>query len=99
MSEQTTQTQDTSQKVNFSFWGKVMKYVFRFWKILLGMLLSIITQAGTDAAFPLFTQYAIDHYDPTVIGYEWDEDNPRIQLEPRGERGYIELRAIRKQQV
>ncbi len=47
----------------------------------------------------LAVQYAIDHYDPTVIGYEWDEDNPRIQLEPRGERGYIELRAIRKQQV
>ena len=47
----------------------------------------------------LAIQYAIDHYDPTVIGYEWDEDNPRIQLEPRGERGYIELRAIRKQQV
>lgn len=41
-------------------------------------------------------QYAIDHYDPTTIGYEWDDSNPRIQLEPRGERGYIELRAIRK---
>ena len=24
----------------------------------------------------------------------WDETNPRIQLEPRGERGYIELKAI-----
>lgn len=23
--------------------------------------------------------------------YEWDESNPRIQLEPRGDRGYIEL--------
>ena len=29
-----------------------------------------------------------------VIGYSWDETNPRIQLEPRGERGYIELKAI-----
>ena len=47
----------------------------------------------------LAVQYAIDHYDPSVIGYEWDKDNPRIQLEPRGERGYIELRAIRKQQA
>ena len=28
MSEINTQAQDTSQKVNFSFWGKVMKYVF-----------------------------------------------------------------------
>ena len=46
----------------------------------------------------LAVQYAIDHYDPSVIGYEWDEESPRIQLEPRGERGYIELRAIKKQQ-
>ena len=47
----------------------------------------------------LAVQYAIDHYDPSVIGYEWDQENPRIQLEPRGERGYIELRAIKKQQA
>ena len=47
----------------------------------------------------LAIQYAIDHYDPSVIGYEWDGESPRIQLEPRGERGYIELRAIKKQRV
>ena len=41
-------------------------------------------------------QQAMDRYDPAIIGYEWDDSNPRIQLEPRGERGYIELRAIRK---
>lgn len=39
---------------------------------------------------------AIDKYDPSVIGYAWDDSNPRIQLEPKGERGYIELRAVRK---
>lgn len=39
-------------------------------------------------------QHAIDGYDPSVIGYRWDDSNPRIQLEPRGERGYIELRAV-----
>jgi len=38
---------------------------------------------------------AIERYDPSVIGYAWDERNPRIQLEPRGKRGYIELLAIR----
>lgn len=38
---------------------------------------------------------AMDRYDPRVIGYEWDDANPRIQLEPRGERGYIELRAVK----
>ena len=38
---------------------------------------------------------AMDRYDPSVIGYAWDDTNPRIQLEPCGERGYIELRAVR----
>ena len=41
-------------------------------------------------------QYSIDRYDPTLIGYQWDDDNPRIKLEPRGERGYIELRAVKR---
>ena len=35
-------------------------------------------------------------YDPAFIGYEWDEENPRIQLEPRGERGYIELAPVKE---
>ena len=40
-------------------------------------------------------QSAIKKYDPSVIGYKWDSDNPRIQLEPIGSRGYIELLAIK----
>lgn len=39
-------------------------------------------------------QNAIEKYDPTLIGYKWDDENPRIQLEPIGKRGYIELKAI-----
>lgn len=42
--------------------------------------------------------HAMGRYDPSIIGYQWDNANPRIQLEPRGERGYIELKAVRKQQ-
>ena len=38
----------------------------------------------------------MDGYDPSIIGYRWDDENPRIQLEPRGRRGYIELRAVRR---
>ena len=41
-------------------------------------------------------QHAINSYDPSAIGYQWDNSNPRIQLEPIGTRGYIELRAIKK---
>ncbi|MBQ3762274.1 MAG: AraC family transcriptional regulator [Clostridia bacterium] len=35
-------------------------------------------------------------YNPAFIGYKWDETNPRIQLEPIGERGYIELVPVKK---
>lgn len=39
-------------------------------------------------------QAAMDQYDPAVIGYCWGDEHPRIQLEPVGTRGYIELRAV-----
>lgn len=39
---------------------------------------------------------AMDRYDPSVIGCTWDERNPRIQLEPVGTRGYMELKAIKR---
>ena len=39
-------------------------------------------------------QNAMDSYDPTIIGYKWDDSNPRIQLEPIGTRGYIEMKAV-----
>ena len=38
---------------------------------------------------------AIKKYDPRSIGYEWDNSNPRIQLEPIGTRGYIELLPVK----
>lgn len=39
---------------------------------------------------------SIEKYDPSVIGYSWDNKNPRIQLEPVGTRGYIELLPVKK---
>ena len=44
----------------------------------------------------LALERAMDRYDPTLIGFGWDDESPRIQLEPRGERGYIELRAVKR---
>ena len=38
---------------------------------------------------------AIKKYNPEVMGYEWDDSNPRIQLEPIGTRGYIELHPVK----
>lgn len=35
-------------------------------------------------------------YDPSLIGYVWDDENPRIQLEPIGTRGYIELLPVKQ---
>ena len=40
-------------------------------------------------------QLSIKKYDPTMIGYAWDHQNPRIQLEPIGSRGYIELLPVK----
>lgn len=40
-------------------------------------------------------QEAIKKYNPAAIGYQWDEENPHIQLEPVGTRGYIELAAVK----
>lgn len=41
------------------------------------------------------TWQAIAKYNPVTYGYEWDSEQPRFQLEPRGERGYIEARPIK----
>lgn len=38
---------------------------------------------------------AIEKYDPSAIGYTLDPENPRIQLEPIGSRGYIEMIAVK----
>ena len=38
---------------------------------------------------------AIKKYNPNTIGYAWDDSNPRIQLEPIGTRGYIELHPVK----
>ena len=40
-------------------------------------------------------QMAIDKYDPSVNGFSKDLKSPRIQLEPIGTRGYIELLPIK----
>lgn len=40
-------------------------------------------------------QAAIEKYDPRLTGHCWDDANPRIQLEPVGTRGYIELRPVK----
>lgn len=44
-------------------------------------------------------QHAMNEYYPTIMGYQWDDENPRIQLEPIGTRGYIELRAVKRRNV
>jgi len=38
---------------------------------------------------------AIKEFKPELYGYTYDTENPRFQLEPRGERGYIEGWPIR----
>ena len=38
---------------------------------------------------------AIKKYHPETVGYCWDTSNPRIQLEPIGARGYMELHPVK----
>lgn len=47
-----------------------------------------------DAISEVWT--AMKKYNPGIINCVWDDSQPRIQLAPIGERGYIELRAIRE---
>ena len=44
-------------------------------------------------------QESMKKYQPTIIGYEWDDANPRIQLEPIGKRGYIEMLAVKRKSL
>lgn len=39
-------------------------------------------------------QRSAKKYDPSLLGLMWDKENPRIQLEPIGTRGYIELYSV-----
>ena len=41
-------------------------------------------------------QTATSRYNPAANGYVWDDSQPRIQLEPVGSRGYIELLPVKK---
>jgi AraC-like DNA-binding protein len=37
----------------------------------------------------------IEKYDPSRMGLEWNPDAPKIQMEPIGSRGYMELHPVR----
>lgn len=41
-------------------------------------------------------QTAVSRYNPASQGLEWDSENPKIQLEPVGARGYIELWPVKQ---
>ncbi|MDO5520302.1 MAG: helix-turn-helix transcriptional regulator [bacterium] len=41
-------------------------------------------------------QLAIEKYRPEAMGYRFDQENPRVQLEPIGARGYIEMLPVQK---
>ncbi len=41
-------------------------------------------------------QQSMEKYEPSVIGFRWNDNEPRVQLEPIGERGYIELKAVKR---
>ncbi|MGM9636310.1 MAG: helix-turn-helix domain-containing protein [Candidatus Avispirillum sp.] len=44
-------------------------------------------------------QNAEKKYDPALAGFQWDSENPKIQLEPVGTRGYIELLPVKELKI
>ena len=46
--------------------------------------------------FDFSRSYVMDSYDPKPLGYKKKADGLRIQLEPRGERGYWELLEVER---
>ncbi len=40
-------------------------------------------------------QEVMKRFEPRTRGYRWDTENPRIQLEPIGSRGYIEMMPVK----
>ena len=78
---------DLGCNMSFALKGTIMPL---FWTQVMGLsawysLLIVILQVWD----------AIKKYNPESIGYAWENSNPRIQLEPIGTRGYIELLAVK----
>lgn len=51
-----------NKNIDFKLWKKVVRYLGKYWKQVVGIIVAMIIQAATDAAFPLFTEYAIDNF-------------------------------------
>ncbi|HPB17236.1 MAG TPA: ABC transporter ATP-binding protein, partial [Clostridia bacterium] len=51
-----------NKSIDVNLWRKVMKYLGRYWKHVMGIIIAMVIQAATDATFPLFTEYAIDNF-------------------------------------
>lgn len=51
-----------NKSIDIKLWKKVFRYVKKYWKHVVTLMIAMIIQAATDAAFPLFTEYAIDNF-------------------------------------
>ena len=51
-----------NKSIDVNLWRKVMKYLGRYWKHVMGIIIAMVIQAATDATFPLFTEDAIDNF-------------------------------------
>ena len=51
-----------NKSIDVKLWKKVLKYLGKYWKHVVGIVIAMVIQAATDATFPLFTEYAIDNF-------------------------------------
>ncbi|MBN2852558.1 MAG: ABC transporter ATP-binding protein [Clostridia bacterium] len=54
--------QEYNKSFDLSLWKKVSKYIFRHWKYLILLFLSLAVLSGLDSINPLLTRYAIDNF-------------------------------------
>ncbi|MGI6665440.1 MAG: ABC transporter ATP-binding protein [Christensenellaceae bacterium] len=54
--------EEFTQKVDMNIWKRLIAYAFRYKKLLVALLATLIITTIGDIAFPLFNRYAIDNF-------------------------------------
>ncbi|HPY98264.1 MAG TPA: ABC transporter ATP-binding protein [Clostridia bacterium] len=51
-----------NKNIDLKMWKKAIKYLAKYMNHVIGIVIAMIINAATDAALPLFTEYAIDNF-------------------------------------
>lgn len=54
--------QEFDKKVDLNIWKRLLKYAFRYPKLVIGLIGVLLLVAAVDLIYPLLTKYAIDNF-------------------------------------